>query len=411
VAVGEIASGMSGDGLGELESDALRGPLGAWVSEAAAHTEADPAALLLSGLVAFGVAAGPDRFVLAANRPQRACLFVALVADSPKANRGLSWTVTRDLLGVIDPRLARLRVLRGLGNGRPLIEALAPRRSRWVDQRLLVFEPAFTRALALAARSSCPLTWALRNAWDGAPLERPSHGRRALLERHHIGVIGHGTIEQLRPQLNLADASASLVNRFVWVVVRRQRILPDEGNVPPELTLRHGRALAEAALAARGSERMLRTAVAERLWHEAYEELAEDDPDGLLGIAVARSARHVLRLALIYALAERCRQIGPAHLRAALALWRHSRRSAVRIFGGGGDELAARLLVALRRAGPRGMTLTEQAGLFSRNLPAERLERARGALERSGLAVTTAERRAGQGRPARVTRALGERPS
>ncbi len=396
-----------------LEPAALSGPLGAWVSEAGAHTEADPAALMLSALVAFGVAAGPGRYMMAANRPQNARLFTLLVAESPKSNRGLSWALTRDLLEVIDPHLARQRVLTGLGTGRPLLDALTPRRSVLSDPRLLVFEPGITRALAIASRPSSPLAWVLRNAWDGAPIELPGQGRRLVAAQHHVGLIGHATIDQLRPRLSGADASASFVNRFVYAVIQRQRILPDEGNVPPELNLRHGRALAQAAAAARSPGQMQRTPAAERLWRDVYERLAEDDPDGLLGIAVARSARHVLRMSLIYALAERASQVGPAHIDAALAMWRYTRASAVRIFGDQpGDGVSSRLLAGLQAAGPAGLTLTEQAALFGRNVPAARIEEARRRLERAGLAASAPQRRAPAGRLAQVTRVTeaGELP-
>lgn len=319
----------------ELAPAALDGPIGDFVHEAAAHTEADPAALLISALVSFGVAVGPGPEVIAGNRPQRARLFAMVVAES----------------------------------------------------------------------ASSPLTWALRNAWDGAPIERVTRRRRVVVEHHHVGVIAHATVDQIRSQLSLTDASVSLVNRFIYVVARRGKLRPDEGNVPRELTRRHGRALAEAVAVARASPgEMRRTPTADRRWRSIYEELADDDPDGLLGIVIARSARHVLRLALVYALADRSREIRPSHLESALPLWRFSRASAAAILGAPrSDDIAGRLLDALRAAGPAGMSLTEQAQLFGRNLPAATLARAREQLERDGLAVTAARTRTGSGRPPQVT--------
>jgi hypothetical protein len=381
------------------------------VQEVGAYTEADPAALLLSALAGFGVAAGSARYMMAGSRPQSARLFVMLVAESPKSNRGLSWTVTRDLLEVIDPHLVHARVLMGLGTGRPLLDALTPRRAAHADERLLVFEPGAARSLALASRPSSPLTWLLRNAWDGSPMELPGQARRLVVERHHVGLIAHATIDQLRPQLTMTDASASFVNRFIYAVVRRQRSVLDEGNVPPELHLRHGRVLARAAAAARAPGQLQRTPSAERLWRAGYEELADDDPDGLLGIALARSARHVLRMSLIYALADAAAQVAPGHIESALALWRYTRACAVRIFGDQpGDGVSRRLLAGLRAAGPGGLTLTEQAALFGRNVPAARIEEARHSLERAGLVATCAERRAAAGRLARVTRLARDKP-
>ncbi len=86
--MGDLLS--AADEVPELPAAALHGPLGEYVLEASEHTEADPAALLVSAIVCCGVVAGPGRFMMAGNRPQRARVFALFAADSPKAHRGLS---------------------------------------------------------------------------------------------------------------------------------------------------------------------------------------------------------------------------------------------------------------------------------------------------------------------------------
>lgn len=107
-----------------LPEEALTGAVGEWVLAAAPHTEADPAAILLSALVACGVVAGGRPHLWAGDARQSASLFAVVVADTPKANRGLSWSVTRRLLEVVDPEVARRQVRTGLGDGRPLLDTL-----------------------------------------------------------------------------------------------------------------------------------------------------------------------------------------------------------------------------------------------------------------------------------------------
>jgi hypothetical protein len=61
-----------------------------------------------------------------------------------------------------------------------------------------------------------------------------------------------------------------------------------------------------------------------------------------------------------------------------------------------GDPVADRLLEAIGRSGPSGLSYTEQSREFGRHVKAERLNTARQALERRDLIVT--ERRETEGR-------------
>jgi hypothetical protein len=405
------------DGADRLPDEALVGPLGAWVRAALPFTEADPAALLVSSLVACGAVVGRRPHLWAGDARQAAATFAVVVADTPKANRGLSWAVTRRLLDVIDPELLARQVRTGLGDGRPVLETLhaaaVPSRHGPVERpadptRILVHDPSFVRTLGMAGRASSEIGTLLRAAWDGLPLEL-GHGRYRV-ERHHVGIVAHATIDQLAQRLSLTDPSVSFVNRFVFVIARRQRPLLDEGRIPSEVVVEHGRRLRDNLHAGAGLGEVRRSDAAEAAWREAYPALAEDDPGGLLGIMVARAARHVLRFALVYALADRSPVIDVEHVRAALDLWSYCRSSAEIIVSGAPSapsDLESDLLAALRAAGQSGMTLSEQLDYFGRNVPARRLHAARQALQDAGLATTGPERRAGSGRPATVTRAVG----
>ena len=66
---------------------------------------------------------------------------------------------------------------------------------------------------------------------------------------------------------------------------------------------------------------------ARELWHHAYRQLAHPLP-GVLGQITARAEAHTIRLALLYALTDGAKQIGPKHLTAALALHDYAARSA-----------------------------------------------------------------------------------
>jgi hypothetical protein len=69
----------------------LYGFAGQVVRTLAPHTEADPAAILLQFLAAFGNAAGPGPHCLVGPARHRLNLFVVLVGESSKARKGTSW--------------------------------------------------------------------------------------------------------------------------------------------------------------------------------------------------------------------------------------------------------------------------------------------------------------------------------
>jgi hypothetical protein len=97
--------------------------------------------------------------------------------------------------------------------------------------------------------------------------------------------------------------------------------------------------------------------------------------------------------------------IEPADLVAAAALWRYCFDSARYLFGDlFGDPVADRLLEALRVAGQKGMSFTEQRDVFGRHVTAQRLAAARRMLEESGQVETLEEPTAGRTR--RVSHAL-----
>lgn len=246
----------------------------------------------------------------------------------------------------------------------------------------------------------------MRAAWDGQPIEL-GHGRHRV-EQHHIGIVAHATADQLAERLSLSDPSVSFVNRFVVVVARRQPPRLDEGNVPASVVTAHGSRLRDNLQLASRFGPVERAPAAEALWREAYPELAGDDPGGLLGIMVARAARHTLRFALVHALSEASPLIELRHLEAALALWEYCRESATAVTSLGATgptELASERLSALEAAGERGLSLSDQLDHFGRNVAASRLRAAREELEAAGLVYSSPERRAGSGRPATVTRA------
>ena len=105
-----------------------------------------------------------------------------------------------------------------------------------------------------------------------------------------------------------------------------------------------------------GERRLDWASDARPIWEACYHDLSEGRP-GLLGSVTSRAEAQVVRLALTYALLDEASCIEPAHLRAALAVWKYSReQSALAIFGTSTGNPLADDILRMLKASHDGMT-------------------------------------------------------
>jgi hypothetical protein len=133
--------------------------------------------------------------------------------------------------------------------------------------------------------------------------------------------------------------------------------------------------------------------------------MAEDEPPGMVAAVTARDAPQVLRLSLIYALLGGAACIDVEHVDAAWALWRYCRASAEWLFGDAtGNEIADRILQAVRDAGEYGLDRTQIRNLLNRHESGARIVEALKYLDASGLVSIRKEETGGK--PRSVVRAI-----
>jgi hypothetical protein len=331
--------------------------------------------------------------------------------------KGTAADRARDLLRRVDPVWADTRVMGGLSSGEGLISAVRdpvsekqPIKKKGIvesyqdvmtdagveDKRLLAMETEFGGVLRVLDREGNKLSALVRQAWD--------HGTLATLTKSpfratkaHVSIIGHVTAIELRALLSGLEQANGLANRFLWLCVRRSKLLPHGGR---DLDLNSLTArLMEVVTFSRHVERMNMTAAARALWESHYARLTTPPP-GALGLITSRAAPHTLRLAMVYALLDCTARITADHLEAALALWDAAERSAAYIFGDEtGNKDADRILAALRQA-PGGMTRSEiRRGVFQDAIPAGRVTAALAILLAAGLIREVKDTATG-GRPA-----------
>lgn len=407
VGASEVASRAAADGgsAGEsrevwpvLADEALHGLAGEIVRAVDPHTEADPAAVLINLLAAFGNAVGRGAYFEVGADRHHLNLFAALVGETGKGRKGMSWGPVRDLMTAVDPFWEEDRVSHGLSSGEGLIHAVRDRifgtdkkgdpivvDEGVEDKRLLVLESEFASVLKVMGREGNTLSPIVRLAWDGGKLQTLTKNSPAKATNSHVSLIGHITVEELRRHLSKTEAANGFANRFLFLLVRRSKRLPFGGDWRKVDVAPLVRRLREALNFGREVGRIRWGATAREAWADIYGPLSEGKP-GLLGAVTGRAEAQVVRLAALYAVLDESSSVEAEHLEAALAVWRYAEESARRIFGDAtGDELADRIAEELSHR-PAGMTRNQIRDLFSRHRSSGEIGRALDALEESGRA-------------------------
>lgn len=394
----------------KLSEAAVHGLAGEIVHTIDPHTEADPVAVLVQFLTMFGSAVGPSPYFEVGADRHSANLFTLIVGTTSKGRKGTSEGQARRIFKYCAPDWEKERVAHGLSSGEGLISAVRDEDKGGEDEggqimtpkdpRLLVIESEFAGTLRVMRRDGNTLSSVIRQAWDSGNLRVMTRRDPLVASGAHISMIGHITNIELLRLLGETDASNGFANRFLWILARRSKELPEGGNLTDAQLIPLGSKVEKALDEARRTTQVPRSPAALSLWKSVYSRLSAGHP-GLFGAVTSRAEAQVIRLSLVYALLDRSKVIEEVHLRAALALWDYSESSARQIFGDMlGDPVADRVLKELRIVSPSELTRTEIGGLFGKNLRGGEIERALTTLEAAGLANRDTNREPGPGRPA-----------
>jgi hypothetical protein len=371
------------------------------------HTEGDPAALLLTTLVAFGSAVGSGPYFMVGATRHSLRDNALLVGATAKARKGDATQAALAPFKLADPAWANTRVWSNLSIGEGLIwqvrDAITktervggrgePTRYEEVttdsgvrDKRLLVIESEFASCLKVMARQGNTLSPVIRQAWDTGALRTMTKNSPAVATGAHVSILGHITVEELRRELADVETINGFANRFLVAAVRRSKLLANPQPLDPFVLDALARDLQRALEFGRTVGQIRRSPEAEDLWCELYPAFSQDRP-GLVGSLTARNDAHVLRLAAIYALLNHSATVDVEHLAAAVEVVEFSERSIGYIFGDAtGDPIADAIRRALVANGE--LTRTQISKLFGHNVSAGRLEHALQLLLTTGRART-----------------------
>jgi hypothetical protein len=209
------------------------------------HTESDPTAILLQCLAYFGNAVGNSAYYKVEADHHHANLFLVLTGASAKGRKGTSAGYVRLAMKYADETWLGECLKGGLSSGEGLINEVRDEVKRWepaeaqwqtidpgvAEKRLMITEPEFAGALPAMQRMGNTLSSTIRNAWDGRKLETLTRTSALKATGAHISIVGHITEDELRARLTSTDIANGFANRFLFVSVRRSKLLPHGGNL------------------------------------------------------------------------------------------------------------------------------------------------------------------------------------
>jgi hypothetical protein len=404
-----------------LHPAALYGVAGDFVRLVEPHSEADPVALLMQFIVAFGNLIGRNAHFVAEADKHYTNIFAVLVGDTGTGRKGTAWGQAKRIFEALDEAWARDCLAGGMSSGEGLIYNVrdavlstkpikADGHSTGVDEvvitdkgiadkRLLVFEGEFASVLRAQGREGNTLSMVIPNLWDTGDARSMVKTAPTRTTGAHVSIIGHITKDELRSCLDAVESVNGYVNRFLWLCSRRSKFLPRGGRISLENFAPLIRHLSASVGYARAVGEVSFDEAAGSMWDAVYIGL-ETGRTGLLGKVTQRASPYVLRLSCLYALLDCSETVRREHLEAALALWKYAEDSARYIFGErSGDRVADDLRRALSEAEGDGLTRTDINNLFGRNVSAARISGALASLAEAGLAYSRSERKPGVKRP------------
>ncbi len=358
-----------------LADPALYGLAGLAVCSFAAHTEADPAAILLQFLAAFGNILGPGPHCTVGATRHGLNLFVVLVGESSKARKGTSWRQVASLFTEVDPLWVARRITIARPTAHGITNALRDQDPP-TDRRLFLLAEEFASVLHMLGQRTGQLSPLLRCAWDGGDLSASNGSYFLRATNAHLSIVAHITESELAQHLTRVEAHNGFANRCLWTSVRRGQSLPEGGGVPQgDLSALAGELRRTLNWAQSQTEILFRrTPAARELWMDRYPALSHGRQD-VYGAATSRAEAQVLRLSALYAALDCSSEVEVSHLRAALAVWDYCQASARLFFSDAPiDPIARRISEAISAATPGGLSKQQISAVFHGHISKERID-------------------------------------
>lgn len=341
-----------------MAAEAFHGIAGEIIQAIAPQSEAAREAILGQFLVGFGniIGRGPYRKQAGTHHANEFCV---LVGGTAFGRKGTAWDAAEDLFCILDQSWLSDRVRDGFQSGEAIVHAVRDPRSAFcgkrqindpgvTDKRLQIMEDEFGRFLSIAARPGNTLSSMTRKSWDGKNwLYTEGKIAPEKATGAHISLIGHVTRSELLKCIQEVENQNGFSNRILWIATRRTQVLP---RPQPILWQKDHPGIVQqlqdvVTNLKPGTEprQLYWSELGKTAWDDFYQSLKSTN-SGIIASIVARSAAHMLRLAMIYTLLDNSTLMQPQHLKVSIAFWQYCVRSAQWIFGENtGNKIADRI--------------------------------------------------------------------
>lgn len=332
-----------------LDVAALPGIVGNFVAAACENSEADPAAVLATFLVRFGVQCGSGPHFMVGDSKHYVRLNAIIAGESSKSRKGTS---AGPVDVVFDVTQSKCRLTPGpLSTGEGIIFNVRDEQKTWMatgkpdsgswqvtdpgvsDKRLFVMDQEFAAALQSTKRNGNTLSSVIRTLFDSGNAEPLTKSNRTKTSGAHVGIVSHITIGELRKLLSENEQINGFGNRFLWVCAKRPKLVPFPQPLDEKIKDLIASHIDGAVASAQTVGCMTFSQGAKGIWAAEYRDLSEA-MEGNVGSMVSRAEALVLRLAMTYALLAKRNEIDVEDLTAALAFWGYCKQSALYLFAG-----------------------------------------------------------------------------
>ena len=373
----------------KLDPAALPGIVGEFVTKATRQSEADPAAVLFTFLIAAAVEFGSYPHLFVGDSRHYARMNAVIVGESSKARKGTSAGPVKRVFAALEGRAQHSPG--PLSSGEGLIFAVRDEVKEWKagkqsgdtgywvitdpgidDKRLFVLDEEFANALNATKREGNTLSGIIRGLYDdgnAAPLTKTT---RTKTTGAHVGILTHITLSELSSLLSQTEQLNGFGNRFLWVCARRQGVIAFPAPLTDGFITRMRDLIADCRAESMSVGRMEWGPGARDLYETEYPDLSSAH-GGVAGCMVGRGEAMTVRLAMIYALLAKHKALMVEDLQAALAAWQYCRDSALFLFGDTpADRRVTKIMAALEGG---ALTKTEiRATVFSNHIPGHELD-------------------------------------
>jgi hypothetical protein len=311
-------------------SDAMIGIPGDFVRYALPFSEADKNCLLGQGIVALGNFLGHTNYASFGAERHYGNLNVVTIGDT-SAGKGQGGALVEALAKAIPTDWHKSAFQFCAASGEGLVRVLGNKD----DKRVVLKVTEMSVLFNSMRREGSTLSGYLRVAYDGTPIQisRAKASDSILVDGYLLSVLGQITPTELTSILNHVDFFNGSINRFLFNVVRKSKILPCQELVPDFAEM--GERVQAQGATLEGVQAKF-TEAGKKVWVDfVYEtERIHKRMNEKLVASQQRYRPNALRLALVYAQLDESWTPGKpllmdaAHVRAAVAIVTRSRESA-----------------------------------------------------------------------------------